>query len=58
MLLKALHLHQLYANVSEHNVSSLKLFKKQGFKIVGLKKDWRFNGEKFSNEYLLQLIKN
>lgn len=53
---KSLHLHQVYANVSEKNEASLKLFENNGFKKIGLKKDWGFNGEAFSNEYLLQRI--
>ena len=55
---ETLHLHQLYANVSEENYSSLKLFENSGFTKVGLKKDWIFNGNQFTNEYLLQRINN
>ena len=51
-----LNLHQLYCNISEDNVASLKLFSKHGFKIVGLKKDWNFVNGSYKNEYLLQLI--
>lgn len=51
-----LDLHQLYCNISENNSSSLKLFKSQGFEIVGLKKDWIFYHGTFNNEYLLQRI--
>lgn len=51
-----LQLHQLYCNITEDNTASLKLFTKQGFKKVGLKKDWTFTNNKFKNEYLLQLI--
>jgi len=53
-----LDLHQLYCNISEENESSLRLFKKQGFKIVGLKKDWNYIQGTFKNEYLLQRILN
>ncbi len=53
---KSLHLHQLYANVSEENASSIKLFENNGFKKIGLKEDWNFNGNQFTNEYLLQRI--
>lgn len=52
-----LGLHQLFCNISETNKASLKLFKKHGFEICGLKKDWNFNNGAFNNEYLLQLIK-
>lgn len=51
-----LQLHQLYCNISEENEASLRLFTKQGFEKVGLKKDWIFTNNKFQNEYLLQLI--
>ncbi len=53
---KHLNLHQLYCNVSENNLPSLNLFKNQGFKEVGLKKDWTFFDNTYKNEYLLQLI--
>ncbi len=51
-----LHLHQLYCNISESNTASLKLFQGQGFKTIGLKKDWTFSNDSYYNEYLLQLI--
>lgn len=53
---KALHLHQVYANISESNLASLKLFESIGFKKIGLKADWRFDGQQFSNEFMLQRI--
>lgn len=53
---KHLYLHQLYCNISEDNQASLQLFKKQGFEIVGLKKDWNFVDGAYKNEYLLQRI--
>jgi diamine N-acetyltransferase len=52
----ALHLHQVYANISESNLPSLKLFQGNGFKKIGLKKDWCFDGNNYANEYLLQRI--
>jgi diamine N-acetyltransferase len=55
---KTLHLHQVYANISETNTASLKLFEGSGFKKIGLKKDWIFDGSQFSNEYILQRIKD
>jgi diamine N-acetyltransferase len=51
-----LHLHQLYCNVSTHNIASLKLFKKQGFTVVGIKKEWIHVKNKWIDEQLLQLI--
>jgi len=55
---KILHLHQVYANISEHNLTSLHLFEGNGFKKIGLKKDWSFDGNQYSNEYILQRINN
>ncbi|ALJ06595.1 acetyltransferase [Pseudalgibacter alginicilyticus] len=53
-----LGLHQLYCNISEENDVSIKLFSNQGFKNVGLKKDWNFINGIYKNEYLFQLINN
>jgi diamine N-acetyltransferase len=53
-----LGLHQLYCNISEENETSIKLFTKQGFKKIGLKKDWNYINGSYKNEYLFQLIKN
>lgn len=53
-----LRLHQLYCNITEDNLASIKLFEKQGFKQVGLKKDWNFINNSYKNEYLFQLINN
>ncbi|MFD1162488.1 GNAT family N-acetyltransferase [Hwangdonia seohaensis] len=53
-----LGLHQLYCNISEENETSIKLFKTQGFKEVGLKKDWNYVSGSYKNEYLFQLINN
>jgi diamine N-acetyltransferase len=49
-------LHQVYANISEDNLASLKLFEANGFKKIGLKKDWSFDGQQYSHEFLLQRI--
>ena len=53
-----LNLHQLFCNIESNNTSSLELFNKTGFTIVGLKKDWNIassNGD-WNDEYFLQLI--
>lgn len=51
-----LHLHQLYCNITTDNESSLALFRKHHFEIIGNKCQWlRDNGE-WKDEYLLQLI--
>ncbi len=52
-----LNLHQLYCNISEENDVSIKLFTNQGFKQIGLKKDWNLVNGTYKNEYLFQLIK-
>lgn len=51
-----LNLHQLFCNITEGNEASIRLFKKQGFQEIGLKKDWCLINGKFKNEYLYQLI--
>ena len=53
---ETLHLHQVYANIAEDNLASLNLFEGNGFKKIGLKKDWSFDGNQYSNEYVLQRI--
>ena len=35
-----LHLHQLFCNISADNQASISLFSKEGFEIIGLKKEW------------------
>ena len=51
-----LNLHQLYCNITEGNAASIKLFKNQGFRRVGLKEDWNLVNGTFKNEYLYQKI--
>jgi diamine N-acetyltransferase len=53
---KQLDLHQLYANITPENTSSIKLFKKHNFKEVGIKKEWVYGNGKFKDEILFQLI--
>jgi diamine N-acetyltransferase len=55
-LFDTLLLHQIYCNILEENLSSLALFQKSGFEIVGLQKDWLRTKEGFKNVYLLQCI--
>jgi len=52
-----LQLHQLYCNITVDNKTSLNLFKKQNFEIIGIKKDWLFIHNKYVDEYILQLVK-
>ncbi len=51
-----LDLHQLYANITDDNKNSISLFEKQGFKNIGIKKDWIFSNGQFKNEISYQLI--
>ncbi|MBT8181362.1 MAG: GNAT family N-acetyltransferase [Eudoraea sp.] len=51
---KVLNLNQVYANVGEDNQASIQLFKKMGFELAGVKKDWVLAGGKFKNELLFQ----
>ena len=50
-----LSLHQLYCNILEDNIRSIKLFKSVNFTEIGVKKDWVMFDGKFKNEVLLQL---
>ncbi|NCU44034.1 N-acetyltransferase [Candidatus Saccharibacteria bacterium] len=52
-----LNLHQIFCNILENNEQSLKLFKKQGFKTIGLKRDWTQIDGVWQNEFILQLLK-
>ena len=51
-----LGLHQLYCNISEDNDASIKLFSSQGFKKIGLKKDWNYIEGSYKNEFLFQRL--
>jgi diamine N-acetyltransferase len=51
-----LGLKQLYCNVELSNEASLGLFKKFGFEIVGVKKQWLRSKDGWDDEYMLQLI--
>lgn len=51
-----LGVHQLYANITEDNTASIKLFSNLGFERVGVKKDWHFTGGRFRDEILYQKI--
>ena len=51
-----LYLHQLYANISADNLTSIRLFEKNGFRLIGNKKEWNYNGEHYTDELLFQLI--
>jgi diamine N-acetyltransferase len=51
-----LDLHQLYCNIASANELSIRLFTKVGFKLVGEKKEWLKENDKFVSELMFQLI--
>jgi len=51
-----LNLHQLYCSILSSNAESLKLFDKQHFSIISVKKDWVLLNNQWQDEYFLQLI--
>ncbi|WP_422091546.1 GNAT family N-acetyltransferase [Tenacibaculum ovolyticum] len=51
-----LQLHQLYANITDDNTNSIRLFTKHKFKEIGIKKDWILTNKIYKNEILFQLI--
>jgi diamine N-acetyltransferase len=50
-------LHQLYCNILSNNPESIQLFLKQGFKEIGVKRDWIKTSEGYIDEHMFQLIK-
>lgn len=53
---KHLHVHQVYANIGEDNLPSIKLFESLDFIKMGVKCDWTFVNGAFKNELLYQKI--
>jgi diamine N-acetyltransferase len=51
-----LQLHQLFCNILSSNQESMELFRKHGFKEIGIKKDWIKTAEGFIDEHMFQLI--
>ena len=51
-----LGLRQLFCNITTDNESSVNLFTKMGFEIVGVKKDWFKTCNAWKDEYFLQLL--
>jgi diamine N-acetyltransferase len=51
-----LGLHQLFCSIIVDNVSSIKLFTKSGFQLIGIKKHWRKTPSGFVDEGFYQLI--
>jgi diamine N-acetyltransferase len=51
-----LYLHQLFAYISVTNEKSMALFRKAGYKEIGVLKDWLQRGEVFEDVRLFQLL--
>ncbi len=51
-----LRLHQLYANITEDNRTSIQLFENNGFELCGTKKDWRRTEDGWKAELMFQKI--
>jgi diamine N-acetyltransferase len=55
---KTLQLHQLYCNIISSNTESIELFSKQGFVLMGIKKDWILTQSGYADVHMFQLIGN
>lgn len=53
-----INLHQIYCFISEDNITSINLFKKNKFKVCGKVYDWILTGNNWQNALLLQKINN
>lgn len=53
---KVLMLNQIYCNLMERNIGSRKVFEKNGFELIGVKKQWLRINRNFENELMYQLI--
>jgi len=51
-----LRLHQLYANITEDNLTSIQLFENNGFELCATKKDWRRTTNGWKAELMFQKI--
>ena len=49
-------LHSLYAEVLEGNMASRTLFERSGFELIGVKKDWHWDGARYHNQMFYQMI--
>ena len=51
-----LNLHLIWANILQNNTQSIKLFKSNGFKLSGVKKEWNLYGGEWLDEGFYQLF--
>jgi len=49
-------IHNIYCNINESNTESIQLFKKNGFELIGTKKDWIRTKNGFENELMFQIL--
>ena len=49
-------IHNLYCNINENNTESIRLFEKNGFELIGKKKDWVRTKNGFENELMFQIL--
>ncbi len=52
-----LNLHQVFCNIERGNEDSISLFTKAGFTSCGIKKDWLFRNDGWTDELMFQLIR-
>ena len=55
---EVLSLHQLHCSISGDNLPSIRVFEKNGFTRCGIRKDWRVENGKWTDEILYQLIRS
>ena len=53
---RIIHLHKLYAIVSEDNTIAEKLFNKAGFTQESVLKDWLYDGREYKDALLMSYI--
>lgn len=53
-----LNVHQLFANINEDNKPSIHVFTSLGFTLIGVKKEWNYQGSSFKDELMFQKIKD
>lgn len=56
--MRQLQVHQVFANISEENITSISLFESAGFLKTGVKKDWNFSNGEYKSELLYQLVRS
>ena len=54
---QTLQLHQLYCDITEDNIDSLRLFKSVGFQEIGKKRDWICNNHSYKSVIMFQILK-